>query len=213
VLYYRNSFIVTFVAVGSIMFISGLAGYAFARLKFPGRDIIFWIIIATIFLPYTASLPALYQVLDKLHLIDTLPGLFLPYTGLWLRLGTLIMRQTFLSIPHDIEDAAIIDGCSKFGVFWRIMLPLVSSGWVVVAIFTFVPIWGEYIIAFTTTSKPQTMPMSVGIKMLEPNPAFGEWTFPVAAAAALLTFIPSLVIFVVFQKWFTKGMTAGAVKF
>ncbi len=83
----------------------------------------------------------------------------------------------------------------------------------VVAIFTFVPIWGEFLLAFTATSTPKSMPISIGMKMLEPSPAFGEWTFPVAAAAALLIFIPSLVIFIVFQKWFTKGITAGALKF
>lgn len=211
--YYVNGLIITFTAVGSILFISALAGYAFARLQFPGRDIIFWAIIATIFLPYTFSLPALYQLLYSLHLTDTLLGLILPYTALWLRLGTLIMRQVFLSIPRDIEDAAIIDGCSKIGAFWRILLPLVSSGWVVVGIFTFVPIWGEFILAYTVTSTPKSMPISIGMKMLEPNPAFGEWTFPVATSAALLIFIPSLVIFIIFQKWFTRGITAGALKF
>jgi len=211
--YYENGLIITFTAVGSILFISALAGYAFARLRFPGRDIIFWAIIATIFFPYTISLPALYQLLYSLHLTDTLLGLILPYTALWLRLGTLIMRQVFLSIPRDIEDAAIIDGCSRIGVFWRILLPLVSSGWVVVGIFTFVPIWGEFILAYTITSTPKSMPISIGMKMLEPNPAFGEWTFPVATSASLLIFIPSLVIFVMFQKWFTRGITAGALKF
>lgn len=211
--YYENGLIITFTAVGSILFISALAGYAFARLRFPGRDIIFWTIIATIFFPYTISLPALYQLLYSLHLTDTLLGLILPYTALWLRLGTLIMRQVFLSIPRDIEDAAIIDGCSKIGVFWRILLPLVSSGWVVVGIFTFVPIWGEFILAYTITSTPKSMPISIGMKMLEPNPAFGEWTFPVATSASLLIFIPSLVIFIMFQKWFTRGITAGALKF
>ncbi len=211
--YYANGLIVTFGAVGSILLVSALAGYAFARLQFPGRDLIFWAMIGTIFFPYTVSLPALYQLLYSLHLTDTLLGLILPYTALWLRLGTLIMRQVFLSIPHEIEDAAIIDGCSRIGAFWRVLLPLVSSGWAVVGIFTFVPIWGEFILAYTITSTPNSMPISIGLKMLQPNPAFGEWTLPVATSAALVVFIPSLVIFIIFQKWFTRGLTAGALKF
>lgn len=211
--YYLNGLIITFTTVGSILFISALAGYAFARLRFPGRDIIFWVIIATMFFPYDISLPALYQLLYSFHLTDTLIGLILPYTAIWVRLGTLIMRQVFLSIPRDIEDAAIIDGCSKIGVFWRILLPLASSGWVVVGIFTFVPIWGEFILAYTVTSTPKSMPISIGMKMLKPSPSFGDWTFPVATSAALLIFIPSLVIFIIFQKWFTKGLMSGALKF
>jgi len=199
--------------VGSIVIISALAGYAFARVQFPGRNLIFWAVIATIFFPYTISLPALYDILFRLHLTDSLIGLILPYTAIWLRLGTLIMRQVFLSVPKELDDAAIIDGCSRLGAFWRVLLPITSSGWVVVAIFAFVPMWGEFILAFTVTSTPKSMPISIGMKMLEPNPAFAEWTFPVAAAAALMIFIPSLLIFIVFQKWFTKGITAGALKF
>jgi len=212
-IYYRNSLVITFIAVGSIVIISALAGYAFARMQFPGRNLIFWAVIATIFFPYTISLPALYDILFRLHLTDSLIGLILPYTAIWLRLGTLIMRQVFLSVPRELDDAAIIDGCSRLGAFWRVLLPLTSSGWVVVAIFAFVPMWGEFILAFTVTSTPKSMPISIGMKMLEPNPAFAEWTFPVAAAAALMIFIPSLLIFIVFQKWFTRGITAGALKF
>lgn len=212
-IYYRNSLIITFIAVGSIVIISALAGYAFARVQFPGRNLIFWAVIATIFFPYTISLPALYDILFRLHLTDSLIGLILPYTAIWLRLGTLIMRQVFLSVPKELDDAAIIDGCSRLGAFWRVLLPITSSGWVVVAIFAFVPMWGEFILAFTVTSTPKSMPISIGMKMLEPNPAFAEWTFPVAAAAALMIFIPSLLIFIVFQKWFTKGITSGALKF
>ena len=164
--YYANGLIITLSAVGSILLISALAGYAFARLQFPGRDLIFWIIIGTIFFPYTVSLPALYQLLYSLYLTDTLLGLILPYTALWLRLGTLIMRQVFLSIPREIEEAAIIDGCSRIGAFWRVLLPLVTNGWVVVGIFTFVPIWGEFMLAYTITSTPKSMPISIGLKML-----------------------------------------------
>jgi ABC-type glycerol-3-phosphate transport system permease component len=212
-IYYRNSLIITFIAVGSIVIISALAGYAFARVKFPGRNLIFWAVIATIFFPYTISLPALYDILYRLHLTDSLIGLILPYTAIWLRLGTLIMRQVFLSVPKELDDAATIDGCSRLGAFWRVLLPITSSGWVVVAIFAFVPMWGAFMLAFTVTSTPRSMPISIGMKMLEPNPAFAEWTFPVAAAAALMIFIPSLIIFIVFQKWFTRGITAGALKF
>ena len=211
--YYRNSIIITAASVASIMVISALAGYGFARIKFPGRNALFLLVIATIYFPYTISLPALYNFLYKAGLINTLIGVILPYTALWLRLGTLIMRQVFSVIPQDLEDAATIDGCSRFQAFRHVMLPLTSSGWVVVAIFTFVPIWGEFILAFTMTSTPKAMPISIGMQMLKPSPGFGEFTFPVAAAAALIIFIPSLLIFIIFQKWFTKGMIAGALKF
>ncbi len=115
--------------------------------------------------------------------------------------------------PRDIEDATIIDGASTIQSFRLVMLPLAASSLVTVAIFTFVPVWGEYLLAFTFTSTASAMPISIGIKLLQPGPSTGEWTFPVAAAAALLAFIPPLAIYFGLQKWFTKGLMEGALKF
>jgi len=213
VLIYRNSLVITGVTVASVIIITSLAGYAFARLRFPGRNIVFWAVLVTMFMPQTLSIPALYQLISSMNLLDTWPGLFLPYTAYFLPLGVFIMRSAFESIPKDLEEAAIIDGCSNWRLFWQVMMPLAASSTVTVGIFTFVPVWGEYLFAFTFTSTLDAMPLGVGIKLLQPGPATGEWTFPVAASASLLSFIPAILIYIGFQRWFTKGLLEGALKF
>ena len=210
---YRNSIIITGVTVISVVIVSSLAGFAFARLRFPGRELFFWAVVTSMFMPVSMAIPGLYQILYTFNLLDTWAGLFLPYTAWFLPLNTFIMRSAFASIPQDLEDAAVIDGCSLFRLYWQVMMPLAVSSTITVAIFTFVPVWGEYLFAFTFVSSLKAMPMSVGIKFLQAGPATGEWTFPVAASAVLIAFIPPLLIYIGLQRWFTKGLLEGALKF
>ena len=212
ILLYRNSFIITGATVLMVVICTSLGGFSFARLKFPGRDILFWLIVTAMFMPKSMMIPGLFEVLRKLKLLDTLPGLIFPYSGWFLSLNLFIMRSAFQSIPKDLEDAAIIDGASTYRLY-RLMMPLIAPSIVTVAILTFVPVWGEYLYAFTFTSKLSTMPMSVGIKFLQAGPAQGEWTFPVASMAVILSFIPPLIIYLGLQRWFSKGLLEGALKF
>lgn len=211
--YYRNSFAITGVSVAAIVTIACLAGYAVARLRFPGRELLFWLVVATMFLPSMIAVPSLYVLLADLNLLDTWLGLILPYTGWFLPVSVFIMRGVFMTVPRELEDAARIDGASPLQIFWRIMLPLGMSGAIVVAIFAFVPIWGEYLFSFTFTSTGNSMPMSVGIRFFEPSPATGNYTFNVATAAALVMFLPSMLVYISLQRWFTKGLMEGALKF
>ncbi len=212
VLLYRNSFIITGGTVFLVVICTSLAGFSFARLQFPAREILFWLVVAAMFMPKSMMIPGLFDVLRKLKLLDTLPGLILPYTGWFLSLNLFIMRSAFQSIPKDLEDAAIIDGASSYRLY-RLMMPLIAPSIVTVAILTFVPVWGEYLFAFTFTTSQSAMPMSVGIKFLQAGPAQGEWTFPVASMAVILSFIPPLIIYLGLQRWFTKGLLEGALKF
>ncbi len=211
--YYRNSFVITGASVAAVVAIACLAGYAFARLHFPAREPLFWIVVTAMFLPAAIALPPLYVLLSNLNLLDTWLGLILPYTGWYLPVSMFIMRGVYQAIPRELEDAARLDGASAWQIFWRIMLPLGASGAIVVAILAFVPIWGEYLFSFTFTSTTNSMPMSVGIRFFEPSPATGKYTFNVAAAAALVMFLPSMLVYVGLQKWFTKGLMEGALKF
>ncbi|MFC2025668.1 carbohydrate ABC transporter permease [Chloroflexota bacterium] len=213
ILLYRNSIIITGVTVFLVVLCTSLAGFAFARLKFPGRDILFWLVVAAMFMPKSMMIPGLYEVLRRLDVLDTLGGLILPYTGWFLSLNLFIMRSAFQSIPRDLEDAAIVDGASTWRLYSQLMLPLVSTSLVTVAILTFVPVWGEYLFAFTFTTSMTSMPMSVGIKFLQAGPAQGEWTFPVASMAVIVSFIPPLIIYLGLQRWFSKGLLEGALKF
>jgi ABC-type glycerol-3-phosphate transport system permease component len=209
--YYANSLIVTLSATLGSVAISCLAGYAFARLRFPGRDQIFWALIISLFLPTSiTSLFALYELTDKLGLLDTRLGLILPYTNAGIIVAMFIMRSVFLSIPAELEDAAAIDGCGAFQTFARIMLPLAAMGVVVVTILNFIGTWGEYVVARTLTyESARTLP--VAIAALQPQT--GEWHFSTVAAAYMLMFGPPFLLMALVQRWFMKGLTAGGIKF
>jgi ABC-type glycerol-3-phosphate transport system permease component len=213
VLLYRNSFIITGTTVAAVVLLSSLAGFVFARMEFPGRDFFFWLVVASMFMPKSMMIPGLYEVLRRFDLLDTLSGLILPYTGWFLSLNVFIMRSAFASIPRDLEDAAIMDGAGPLRLYAQLMMPLVATSTVTVAILTFVPVWGEYLYAFTFTTELTSMPMSVGIKFLQAGPAQGEWTFPVAAMAVIISFIPPMIIYIGLQRWFSKGLLEGALKF
>ncbi len=209
--YYMNSLVVTTASTLGAVTISCLAGYAFARLTFPGRDQIFWALIVSLFLPTSiTSLFALYELTDWLGLLDTQLGLILPYMNAGTVVAMFIMRSVFLSIPGELEDAARIDGCGTLQTFVRIMLPLAAMGIVVVTILNFINIWGEYVVARTLTYDwARTLP--VAIATLQPQT--GEWHFSTVTAAYMLMFAPPFVVMVLVQRWFMKGLTEGGIKF
>lgn len=210
-LYYENSLVITSVSVVLAGIIASLAGYAFSRLDFPGRDQIFWCLVISIFLPTSiTSLFAVYELTDRLQLLDTWFGLILPYTAGALIVSTFIMRSVFSSIPGELQDAARIDGCSTLAVFYRIMLPLGAMGIVVITILNFVNIWGEYLLARTLTyENARTLP--VEISLLQPQT--GEWHFNTVTAAYMLMFGPAFLVLVALQRWFLRGLSEGALKF
>ena len=209
--YYANSLIVTTSATAGAVAVSCLAGYAFARIDFPGRDQIFWGLIVTLFLPTSiTSLFALYELTDKMGLLDTRLGLILPYTNSGVIVAMFIMRSVFMSVPGELEDAAAIDGCGTFQTFLRIMLPLAAMGIVVVTILNFIGTWGEYVVARTLTYETaRTLPVAIATL----QPSTGEWHFSTVAAAYMLMFGPPFLVMAIVQRWFMKGLTAGAIKF
>lgn len=209
--YYANSLIVTSVSTFGTVAIACLAGYAFGRLDFTGRDYVFWGLIVSMFLPTSiTSLFAVYELIDYLGLLDTHLGLILPYTAMGMIVATFIMRSVFMSIPGELEDAARIDGCGPLQTFLKVMLPLGANGLVVVLILTFISHWGEYLLARTlTTQTAITLP--VAIASLQPQG--GEWHFSTMTAAYLLMFGPAFVVLVIIQRWFMRGLTEGAIKF
>jgi ABC-type glycerol-3-phosphate transport system permease component len=209
--YYENSLVVSSVSVFLAGLIACLAGYAFGRLDFPGRDQIFWGLVISLFLPTSiTSLFAVYELTDRLQLLDTWPGLILPYTASALIVSTFIMRSVYMSIPGELQDAARIDGCNTLAVFWRIMLPLGAMGIVVITILNFVNIWGEYLLARTLTyENARTLP--VEITLLQPQT--GEWHFNTVTAAYMLMFGPAFLVLVLLQRWFLRGLSEGALKF
>lgn len=211
VAYYADSVVITFGAVAIITVGSALAGFALARLDFPGRDVLLWLIVATIFIPHPTVVAALWVQLFELNLLDTRLGLILVYAAWGFAIGTFIMRNVFKQIPVELEQSARVDGASSWQILWRIYTPLAMGGMIIVSMLSFVQIWGEYLFAFTFAGG-NVIPMSLGIQFFQPSGSDPTYTFNVAAAAGLVMFVPSLVIYIGFQRWFSRGTMEGALK-
>lgn len=219
--YMKNSFIL---AIGTALvqvFVASLAGYAFARMRFRGRDIILVALIISIFVPRSGGLMALYELMSFLHLRNNLFGLILLFAAN-VPVPIFIMRQAFLSVPKEIEEAAILDGASWFRVYRQIALPLAAGGMVIVATLAFIAAWSDYLVTFTMIDLDSQMTISVGIQKVLANsyqtaltPQFrGQLSGETADAAMLLiATVPVILFYALLQRWFMRGLTEGAVKF
>jgi ABC-type glycerol-3-phosphate transport system permease component len=209
--YYANSIVISGVVVPVTVLISCLAGYGFARLHFPGRDIIFWAMAVTMYFPVgIARTFSIYELTDWMGLIDTRLGLILPYLSLGLVVYIFVLRGNFQEIPVELEDAARIDGASALGVFVRIMLPLARNGIIVVAVLALINVWGEYILAMYLTTQ-RAVPLAYGLTFMQQSLGV-DATFPYIAAVYSLSALPMILIFLILQPWFMKGLMSGALK-
>ncbi len=209
--FYLNSVIVTFTSVIITVIVATLAGYGFARLHFPYRDQLFWVMVLTLYFPtQIVSIFAIFELTSAMGLQDTHLGLILPYVGsLHLPMHIFIMRTVFREIPRELEEAASLDGASPFQTFRRVMLPLAYPGVVVITILSFAFTWGEYLLARTLTLDNA---MTIGVGLTTVQTGMGSTEFPVIAAAYFGAIVPPIVLFIVLQRWFMKGLTAGALK-
>ena len=219
-IYMRNSFIL---AIGTALiqvFVASLAGYAFARMRFPGRDLIFVLLLVSMFIPRSGGLMALYELMAFLNLRNSLFGLILLFSAN-VPIAIFIMRGAFLAIPKEIEEAAIVDGASWFRVYRQIALPLAASAMVIVASLAFITAWSDYLVTYTLIDQDNQMTVSVGIqKVLAGSyqsalaPTFQGLFASEAADAAMLLFasLPVIIFYALLQRWFMRGLTEGAVK-
>lgn len=209
--FYRNSIIVTLGAVFLQTSVATLAGYGFARLRFRGRDLIFYTMVLLIFIPKAGGLMAQYELMNFLGLRNNLFGLVLAFSA-GLAVPIFIMRQAFLHLPGEFEDAAQIDGCNRFQTFRYIMLPMVTGAMVVVALFEFIRVWGEYL--FTLTMIDDQSKYTLGIGMVQQFSSatieFGEFTsYGGQAAAYIMAAAPAVLFFLALQRWFVRGLLTG----
>lgn len=221
--YMSNSFILAFGVTAIQVFCAALAGYAFARMPFRGRDLIFLMIVISMFVPRGGGLMALYELMNFLKLRNSLLGMILLF-GSHLPVPIFIMRQAFLSIPREIEESAMIDGASRWQIFWRIAMPLATSAMVIVATLAFVGVWSDFLVTFTMIDRDSQLTISVGIRKVLTSgyetatanvPELRGQFASEAADAAMLLFsaFPVILIYALLQRWFMKGITEGAIKF
>jgi multiple sugar transport system permease protein len=202
-----NSLVVALSITLFHIFFDTLAGYAFAKKRFPGRTIIFWALIATMMVPAYVTVIPLYLISHDLHLLNTLWAIILP--GMASAFGIFLMRQYIQTLPTELLDAARIDGCSEWGIFMRVVLPLCKPAIGALAIFTFVQHWNDFfwpLIAMTSTS---SYTLTVGVASLQ-----GEFTtdFGIIFAGATLAALPMIMFFFIFQRSFLEGVRMGALK-
>ena len=205
--FYINSlFVASAVTLGQL-FTCSLAAYAFARLQFPGRDILFYVFLGTMMIPGQVTMIPAFMVLHWLGWIDTYAALIVP--GLASAFGTFLLRQFFLTIPRDLEDAAAIDGCSRFGVLWRIILPLSRPALATLAIFTFMYVFNDFLWALIVVSSEELKTVQLGLAIFRDR---YQTDWGQLMAASVTATVPILLVFFFAQKYFIRGITLSGLK-
>ena len=205
--YFLNSMIVAAISIVSVLITSSMAGYAFAKFDFPGRNILFVLVLATLMIPFQVRVIPLYVLADELHLLDTYAGLVLP--GLVDAFGIFLMRQYMHSIPNDLIDAARVDGASEVRIFLKIVLPLAKPALSALAIFTLVASWESFLWPLLVISSPDKYTLPLGLAQFS-----GRFVTRVELqmAASALTILPLLIVFLVMQRRFIEGMATAGMK-
>lgn len=207
--YVLNSILLSLPSTAAILVLSTAGGYAFARLPFPGRSLMFYVVVLGILVPFFAFMIPLYFQLRSMGLLDTLLGVDLVLTVTGLPFGTFFMRAFFLDLPTELEQSARVDGASEWQIFTRVMLPLVRPGISALAVFTFIQTWNNFLVPILYLPSGQLRPVTTGLftfitgRQIDIGPL---------AAAAIITMVPVVAVFLVMQRQVAEGFISGAVK-
>ncbi len=207
--YFLNSLFYTTIVVTGIVLIGSLAAYGFARLRFPGRQFLFMLFLATMMIPIPGAFIALYVLLNKLGLINTRIGYILPQINGGLALSIFLLKTFFEKLPKDLEDSARIDGCGKWGIYWNLALPLAKPAIAVVIIFNVLAVWNEYLLAMLVLTDKELMPLQRGLMVFQ---GAHITQYPLLMAGMTLSVIPIIVVYLFMQRYIIEGITAGAIK-
>lgn len=202
-----NSLVVAIAITAWHLFFDTMAGYAFAKRRFPFRNVLFWLLLSTLMIPIHVTIIPLYIITRKLGLIDNLLAVILPGTAT--AFGIFLMRQYIQTLPSELEQAARIDGAGEFGTFWYIILPLCKPAMAALAIFTFVRYWNDFLWPLIALIKPENYTLTVGVANLQ-GEFMTDWG--IIFAGATLAALPMIIFFLAFQRYFLEGVRMGAVK-
>ena len=207
--YVLNSFLLTVPSTVLVLVLTTLGGYAFARLPFPGRDLVFYLVVVGLLVPFFAYMIPLYFQLRSMGLLDSLLGLNLVLASTQLSFGTFFMRAFFTDLPVELAQAARMDGASEWQIFRRVMLPLVTSGIAALSVYTFLQNWNNFLVPLLYTPGGEYRPLTTGLYLF-----LGGRSIDIGplAAGTLITILPVVVLFVALQRQVTQGFLTGAVK-
>lgn len=204
---FLNSVMLTIGRTVGQVILCTMAGYAFARIPFPGRNIAFVVFLSVLMVPSQLYLLPQYEIIQSLGWLNTLQALIVP--GIFSAFGTFLMRQFFMSMPVELEEAARIDGANPWQTFWRVMVPLAKPGIVALTVFTVLWSWNDLLWPLVVTTDPAKMPLSVGLSQLV---GLHGTDYPVLMAGALLATLPMLITFMILQKQFIQGIAFSGTK-
>ena len=206
----ENSAIVALITVVGSLILSTLGGYGFARFNFPGKNALFIMVLSTLMIPFQSILIPLFVMLVRFELNDTLIGLALVYITFQLPFGIFLMRNSFLAVPREIEEAALLDGCSSLSLLYRMMLRLVLPGIVTVAIYAFINSWNEFLAALIFMSDQDKFTLPVFLTLVRSG-IYGTVDWGALQAGVIVAIFPCLVIFLLLQRYYINGLIGGAV--
>jgi multiple sugar transport system permease protein len=207
--YFFNSVLVSVVSTAAAVLLAAMMAFAFARFNFRGRSVLFALVLVGLMVPTMMLLIPQFLLAKKLMLLNSLWGLIVFYTGGNLALDTFLLRSFFQDIPHELEEAMVVDGAGPWSRFWRLIVPLSRPAIATVAIFTFVGAWDEFTWALTiiNDSSKRTLPLGIALFQGEHVTSWG-----LLFAASAIAIVPVIAIFAAFQRHFVGGLTAGALK-
>jgi multiple sugar transport system permease protein len=209
--YFLNSAIVSVIAVAGTLGVSTLGGYAFARFRFPGRNLVFLATLAILMVPYSTILIPLYVLLTVLHLQGSLLGLGLVLIMFQLPFSTFMMRTAFEAVPLDLDEAARIDGCTSFGVLSRVLLPAVKPALITVGLFAFLASWNDFVAPLILLNDGDKFTLPVAVVNLEEQ-SFGVINYGALEAGVVVMAVPTIVLFLFLQRHYVRGFMAGALR-
>lgn len=209
--YVGNSVITAIITVIGSTILSTLAGYGFARFNFPMKNVAFVLILATLMIPFQSILIPLFLILTGLKLQNTLFGLALVYITFQLPFGVFIMRNSFASVPREIEEAALLDGCTSFSMLYRVMFALVRPGIITVGIYAFLNSWNEFLAALIFMTKEANFTLPILLTSVRSG-YYGAIDWGALQAGLMVSILPCVVIFLLLQRYYVSGLTGGAIK-
>ena len=207
--YISNSLYVSLITVGVTLALATLGGYAITRLSFPGQGFMSYSILIIYMFPAIVLVIPLYVMFSRMGLRDSIHVLILVYLAQTLPVALYMLRSYFKSIPSEMEQAGLIDGCTRLGVVWRIVIPVSAPALATVALFTFMIAWNEFLFAFMFLDTPEKFTLSRGVVQIAGSVHLSK---QLVMAASVVVTIPVLVLFFFFERHLVKGLTAGAMK-
>ena len=206
--FFFNSILVsTCVTLGSLVF-NSLAAFGFAKYEFRGRNLLFLLLLGTLMIPYQVTMIPSFLLLKSLAWLDSYPGLIVP--GLASAFGIFFLRQVMITIPDDYLDAARLDGASEYGIFWRVVLPLVKPSIATLAVFTFLGAWNDFLGPLIVVKSDEMRTLPLAISALSAGHYVASW--PLLMAGASFVVIPVLIVYFFSQRYFVEGIALGGLK-